>query len=98
MIGLGKQSYQKGKYLDAKEYFRQAVKPDPFHRGLRCYGHGFLLERGGHPNAGSALLQSISPEDARVWILDLLKGNHNGPVQVSDLMSYPVFPSPLLSV
>lgn len=29
MIGLGKQSYQMGKYLDAKEYFRQAVKADP---------------------------------------------------------------------
>ena len=49
------------------------------------------LGGGGHPNAGSALLQSIRPEDARVWILDLLKGNHNGAVQVSDLMSYPVF-------
>jgi len=51
----------------------------------------FLLERDGHPNAGSALLQSVSPEGVRAWILDLLKGNHNGSVQVSDLMSYPVF-------
>jgi tRNA nucleotidyltransferase (CCA-adding enzyme) len=49
------------------------------------------LGGGGHPNAGSALLQSVSPDDARAWILKLLKGNHNGAVQISDLMSYPVF-------
>jgi tetratricopeptide (TPR) repeat protein len=29
MIRLGQQSYQRGKYLDAKEYFRKAVQADP---------------------------------------------------------------------
>ncbi|MFH1083476.1 MAG: hypothetical protein ABIL06_20310 [Pseudomonadota bacterium] len=29
MIQFGKQSYQRGKYLDAKEYFRKAVQADP---------------------------------------------------------------------
>ena len=29
MIRFGKQSYERGKYLDAKEYFRKAVKADP---------------------------------------------------------------------
>jgi len=29
MIRFGKQSYQRGKYLDAKEYFRKAVQADP---------------------------------------------------------------------
>ena len=49
------------------------------------------LGGGGHPNAGSALLRSFSPEDARSWIAKLLKGNHSRAVQISDLMSYPVF-------
>jgi hypothetical protein len=29
MIRFGKQAYQRGKYLDAKEYFRRAVQADP---------------------------------------------------------------------
>jgi hypothetical protein len=29
MLRFGKQSYQRGKYLDAKEYFRKAVQADP---------------------------------------------------------------------
>jgi hypothetical protein len=29
MIRFGKQAYQRGKYLDAKEFFRKAVKADP---------------------------------------------------------------------
>ncbi|MDQ1334922.1 MAG: hypothetical protein QG552_1872 [Thermodesulfobacteriota bacterium] len=29
MIRFGKQSYERGKYLDAKEYFRKAVQADP---------------------------------------------------------------------
>jgi hypothetical protein len=29
MLAFGKQSYQRGKYLDAKEYFRKAVRADP---------------------------------------------------------------------
>lgn len=29
MLRLGKESYSRGKYLDAKEYFRKAVQADP---------------------------------------------------------------------
>jgi hypothetical protein len=29
MLATGKQAYQRGKYLDAKEYFRKAVQADP---------------------------------------------------------------------
>ncbi len=29
MLRFGKQSYERGKYLDAKEYFRKAVTADP---------------------------------------------------------------------
>ena len=30
MLRFGKQAYQRGRYLDAKEYFRKAVQADPF--------------------------------------------------------------------
>lgn len=29
MLRFGKEAYQRGRYLDAKEYFRKAVKADP---------------------------------------------------------------------
>ena len=29
MLAFGKQAYQRGKYLDAKEYFRKAIQADP---------------------------------------------------------------------
>ena len=29
MLRFGQQSYQRGKYLDAKEYFRKAIQADP---------------------------------------------------------------------
>lgn len=29
MLQFGKEAYQRGKYLDAKEYFRKAIKADP---------------------------------------------------------------------
>ena len=50
-----------------------------------------VLGGGGHPNAGSALLRSISLEDAAAGVFELLKGNHSASVKISDLMSYPVF-------
>ena len=50
-----------------------------------------VLGGGGHPNAGSALLRSVSREAAAAWVYELLKGNHNASVKISDLMSYPVF-------
>jgi len=45
---------------------------------------------GGHPGAGSVMLKSVNPEALNDWIHELLKGNQQATVQVSDLMSYPV--------
>ena len=50
-----------------------------------------VLGGGGHPNAGSAQLRSISLKDAAASVFELLKGNHSASVKISDLMSYPVF-------
>ncbi len=49
---------------------------------------------GGHPNAGSALLKSINPDAAEEWILELVAGNQQTSVQISDLMSFPVIMVP----
>jgi nanoRNase/pAp phosphatase (c-di-AMP/oligoRNAs hydrolase)/CBS domain-containing protein len=45
---------------------------------------------GGHPNAGSALLKSVNAEAVEDWIVELIKGNQQASVQISDLMSFPV--------
>jgi len=46
---------------------------------------------GGHPGAGSAMIKSASPDALKDWLMELLKGNQQSSVMVSDLMSYPVF-------
>ena len=46
---------------------------------------------GGHPGAGSAMIKSAQPDALKDWLLELLKGNQQSSVMVSDLMSYPVF-------
>ncbi|RJP86082.1 MAG: CBS domain-containing protein [Desulfobacteraceae bacterium] len=46
---------------------------------------------GGHPGAGSAMIKSASPDALKDWLLELLKGNQQSSVMISDLMSYPVF-------
>jgi len=46
---------------------------------------------GGHPGAGSAMIKSANPDALKDWLLELLKGNQQSSVMVSDLMSYPVF-------
>ena len=46
---------------------------------------------GGHPAAGSALLKSVKPAAVEEWIMELIQGNQQATVQVSDLMSFPVF-------
>lgn len=46
---------------------------------------------GGHPGAGSALLKAANPEAVEEWILELIRGNQQASVQISDLMSFPVF-------
>ncbi|SPD73541.1 conserved hypothetical protein [uncultured Desulfobacterium sp.] len=46
---------------------------------------------GGHPNAGSAMLKAVNPDAVEKWIVELIKGNQQTSVQISDLMSFPVF-------
>jgi nanoRNase/pAp phosphatase (c-di-AMP/oligoRNAs hydrolase) len=45
---------------------------------------------GGHPRAGSALIRGASPDAVEQWILELIRGNQQASVQISDLMSFPV--------
>ncbi len=49
------------------------------------------LGGGGHPGAGSAMLKSVNPDAVEGMIEDLLFGNGGASVQISDLMSFPVF-------
>ena len=46
---------------------------------------------GGHPGAGSAMLKGANPEIAEQMIVDLIKGNQQSSVQISDMMSFPVY-------
>jgi nanoRNase/pAp phosphatase (c-di-AMP/oligoRNAs hydrolase)/CBS domain-containing protein len=45
---------------------------------------------GGHPRAGSALIKGASADAVEQWILELIRGNRQATVQISDLMSFPV--------
>jgi nanoRNase/pAp phosphatase (c-di-AMP/oligoRNAs hydrolase) len=45
---------------------------------------------GGHPRAGSAQIKGASPEAVEHWIQELIRGNQQASVQISDLMSFPV--------
>ena len=49
------------------------------------------LGGGGHPAAGSALMKGVRPEAVEEMILDLIAGNRQASVRVSDLMSFPVY-------
>jgi tRNA nucleotidyltransferase (CCA-adding enzyme) len=46
---------------------------------------------GGHPGAGSAMLRQVNPDAVMQMIGDLIEGNQQASVQISDLMSFPVF-------
>ena len=46
---------------------------------------------GGHPSAGSALLNKVNPDAIKEWIVELIKGNQQSSVQISDVMSFPVY-------
>jgi tRNA nucleotidyltransferase (CCA-adding enzyme) len=46
---------------------------------------------GGHPAAGSAVLKSVNPDAVKDMIRELIQGNQQAYVQVSDLMSFPVY-------
>jgi len=45
---------------------------------------------GGHPAAGSAVLRGANPQALETMISDLIAGNQQTSVQISDLMSFPV--------
>ena len=49
---------------------------------------------GGHPGAGSALLHQVNPDAVEEMILELIEGNQQASVQISDLMSFPVITVP----
>lgn len=58
--------------------------------GLSVGGIMQTLGGGGHPGAGSAMLRNVNPEAVEQMILELIQGNQQASVQVSDLMSFPV--------
>lgn len=45
---------------------------------------------GGHPGAGSAMLRAVNPDAIIEWIRELVVGNQQSSVRISDLMSFPV--------
>ncbi|GMQ79587.1 MAG: hypothetical protein BMS9Abin03_012 [Thermodesulfobacteriota bacterium] len=49
---------------------------------------------GGHPAAGSAVLKSVNPDVVEDMIRELIQGNQQASVQISDLMSFPVYTVP----
>jgi nanoRNase/pAp phosphatase (c-di-AMP/oligoRNAs hydrolase) len=48
------------------------------------------LGGGGHPGAGSALIKAANPEVIQEMIMELISGNQQTSVMLSDIMSYPV--------
>jgi CBS domain-containing protein len=54
---------------------------------------GVIMRRlggGGHPNAASAVLKAIRPDAVEERIREIIRGNQQSSVQISDLMSFPV--------
>ncbi|MBW2193203.1 MAG: CBS domain-containing protein [Deltaproteobacteria bacterium] len=49
---------------------------------------------GGHPGAGSAVLKSVNPDVVEDMIRALIEGSQQASVQISDLMSFPVYSVP----
>ena len=45
---------------------------------------------GGHPGAGSALLNMANPDVIEEMLVELISGNQHSSVRLSDIMSYPV--------
>ena len=48
------------------------------------------LGGGGHPGAGSALIKAANPDVVQEMIVELISGNQQSSVMLSDIMSYPV--------
>ena len=54
---------------------------------------GFLMKSlggGGHPGAGSALLEAANPDAIEQMLTELISGNQHSSIMPSDIMSYPV--------
>jgi nanoRNase/pAp phosphatase (c-di-AMP/oligoRNAs hydrolase) len=49
-----------------------------------------ILGGGGHAGAGSAIVKDATPEGIEVWISEAIQDYRQLPVQISDLMSFPV--------
>lgn len=49
-----------------------------------------ILGGGGHAGAGSAIVKSATPEGIESWISEAIQDYRQLPVQISDLMSFPV--------
>jgi tRNA nucleotidyltransferase (CCA-adding enzyme) len=64
------------------------------HDGLDVGSLMKSLGGGGHPGAGSAMVTGVNPEAVEQMIVDLIEGNQQSSVQISDLMSFPVFSVP----
>ncbi|MBL6995765.1 CBS domain-containing protein, partial [Desulfobacula sp.] len=45
---------------------------------------------GGHPGAGSALLKQVNPDTIEEMLVELISGNQQSSVSLSDIMSHPV--------
>lgn len=52
------------------------------------------LGGGGHAGAGSAMLRQVNPDAVSRMICELIEGNRQSSVQISDLMSFPVHTIP----
>ncbi|MBC8394107.1 MAG: CBS domain-containing protein [Deltaproteobacteria bacterium] len=52
------------------------------------------LGGGGHPSAGSAMLKAVNPDTVEDMVKDLIEGKQKSSIQISDLMSFPVFTVP----
>ncbi len=49
-----------------------------------------IMGGGGHAGAGSAMIKSATPDGIEAWLSEVIKDYRQLPVQISDLMSFPV--------
>ncbi|MBF0101521.1 MAG: CBS domain-containing protein [Desulfobacterales bacterium] len=78
-----------GIFID-KERDRCIVIARSNHEDLNMGNLMRSMRGGGHPGAGSAMLKSISADAVEEMIIELIKGNQQSSIQVTDIMSYPV--------
>ncbi len=59
--------------------------------GINVGGIMQSIGGGGHHRAGSAVVRTLNPDVVEEMITDLIEGNQQSYVHISDLMSFPVF-------